>query len=68
MENPLLYREKNEVAGMGGKKNGMDLSSDWEGKRCRHRKRMKGQVSENEALSFDNANLSRDPLLKISLK
>lgn len=46
----------------------MDLSSDWEGKRCRHRKRMKGQVSENEALSFDNANLNRDPLLKISLK
>lgn len=36
------------------------------GKRCRQRKRMQGQVSENEVLSYNNANLKRPTFENLS--
>lgn len=65
MENLLLYREKNEVAGMrGGKKLVRILALG--GKRCRQRKRKQGQLSENEVLSYNNANLKRPTFENLS--
>lgn len=51
MENPLLYREKNEVAGMGRKKISVDLER-WEKRGAVEEKRLQGQLSGNEALSY----------------
>lgn len=57
MENPLLYREKNEVAGMGRKKKNSETQRS-----AVEEKRMQGQLSKNEVLSVHNANPKGDPL------
>lgn len=63
MENPLLYREKNEVAGTGKKLVRILVLG---GKRCRRGKRMQGQLSGNEALLYNNANLKRPTFENLS--